>query len=137
MAKGTCYGTKDSSYGKFKFNQDCDLVGLRLNHVSGEFNSRSFPNSRWGWGGSRCWSVVTNSSDSLIFPTNLSSEGQYVLDGFNVKDQLIFHKRLIPVKVQKSEEMRIWFGADLINNKMEEDGYKGRHCVHVDVSCLE
>ena len=136
IASHICYGPKDNAYAKFTFNQQCELVGLRLRHVSGVFKDK-YGKGLFGRGAWKFWTLITNSSNSLVYPTNVNDKGRYSLGGFDVTDTLIFFNNFPAIKVTKEEEFRIWFGPDFIDYKYSTTtGPTGSHCVNVDVSCL-
>ena len=87
----------------------------------------------FGRGKKGFWTVITNSSNSLIYPTEAGGSGRYSLDGFEVTDNLIFFNNFPAIKVEKGEEFRVWYGYDFVNYQHNNDG---SHCVNVDVSCL-
>ena len=131
-----CHGTKDNSYGKFTFHHDCDLVGIRFRHMNGtlERDANNGKTTKWGDGG--FWTCITDSTNSILYPKNVNQWGWYSLPGFTEKDTLIYFNNHPSIKVVKGDEFRVWFGPDLKDQVADEDGTHGRHCMHVDVSCL-
>ena len=143
MGKKVCYSTKNRAYGNFTFQRNCELVAIRLRHATGKF-FKDGKTTRWATPGRRFWTIVTNDSDSFVYPTYLSkTEGKYGLfdlDGFDVNDDLIYHSNHNqPMKVPKGDVYRVWFLTDFniqVMGKGKPTETAGIHCVNVDVSCL-
>ena len=63
MGTNVCYGNTNNVFANITFTRQCDLVGMRLRHVSGGFKQ-----NRYTFGPYWFWTVVTNASDSVVFP---------------------------------------------------------------------
>lgn len=137
---GICYGAKDNDYGNFTFQQNCQLVALRLRHVSGKITcakrEAADHYSRWGCQNFRRdikTFVVEPRNNQLWYPEKYTASLVYWLDGFMPDDDVLILKK--KANFTAGNQLQIWYSEDWIGGKGEEDN-EGRHCIEVDVSCL-
>ena len=114
---------------------------ITLVHKSGYVTSdKSKPEYKSDWGRFKLkvsidvGTVVTREDNSILFPSHkLGENGYYFINHRNGQKfyRMTLYKVLpkTQIKVQQGEEMRIWWGQDLLD--INEDKSAGRHCVEV------
>lgn len=138
--KNICYGAKDGKYATFRFKQDCQLVAVRLVHVSGYVSCADrldTYHSFWGCYEDNVISTVLVNlrvSDRIWFPGPVaeSNGGSYQIDGFYRNDDVLIMKK--KGNFTLGDELQVWYGEDFMDHSEHDNG--GLHCVDVDVSCL-
>ena len=130
--KNVCFGARGNKFGSFKLTEAGTLNSIKLVHKSGYVScmSGSSGNSNWGCGGDAISTVVTNGNNQLLFPRDMSSDGWYTLPSRNSKSmELVLDKSTSLIRMNKGDELRIWYGEDL-RGHTESDNH-GRVCVDV------
>ncbi|XP_066920978.1 uncharacterized protein [Clytia hemisphaerica] len=139
----TCYGTKEDNYGKFNMKRAGKIQQITLVHKSGYVTcDKSKPEYKSDWGcfitdsvlSTYVGTVVTRQDNSILFPFfKLRDDGYYFINHRNGQKfyRMTLYKVLpkTQIVVRKDEEIRIWWGQDLLN--INEDKSAGRHCVEV------
>lgn len=116
--------------------QNCKLVEIRLNHVSGYLTcskQQAHLRSRWGCS-STCYTCLRTIlvKDNTYFVPEKFSGLLYQRPGFYVNDDaLIFKKN---ANLTAGEKIQVWYNDDWIDATEGDNG--GRHCIDIDVSCL-
>lgn len=135
QATNICYGAKNDSFAAFKMSQVCQVVAIRLEHVSGRVRCKDDSWSRWGCKGKycpKCLKTIVVKNGKLWLPKTITAYGRFGLDGFKMNDDVLIFKK--DGKLDKGEELQVWYGEDFM--KFSESDNGGIHCINVDVSCL-
>lgn len=84
-----------------------------------------------------CFStVITKPNSELLVPREIDQYAKYHLDGFGLDDEVFFSRtRYGGWNLTAGDELQVWYGFDWMD--LGEAVNQGRHCVDVDVSCLE
>lgn len=143
--QNVCYGAKDDDFGTFRLKQDCRLVAIRLRHISGYVTcnkNKKIRATKWGCNMENCHekpcfsTVITKPNKELLVPREIDQYGKYHLDGFSLDDEVFFSRtRYGGWNLTAGDELQVWYGFDWMD--LGEAVNQGRHCVDVDVSCLE
>ena len=80
--------------------------------------------------------TITTSSNSILFPPNVfftvrAFEAWSELPGYNSFSPEIILPRFSPYSVNSGQELRLWFGQDLVNSAESDNG--GLVCCNVYV----
>lgn len=133
-----CYGAKNRKPATIIFKRDCQLHALRLRHVSGNlacWAGSKHPYSKWG--------CIPNNSlivtyivknGRLWYPEGaISAPYSYKLNGFNTEDDLLIIKK--SANFTAADQLQVWYSEDWFRYDLQNN--VGRHCIDVDISCLE
>lgn len=140
QAENVCYEAKGRKYGVIKLKQKGLVTGIKLKHVSGNLTCRvGSPQSTTLWGCAffitrdkpQVMTVVTDDSNRVVFPVNLTGDRFFELPGFNpyISHILVFTNLAYPNFFNKGQELRIWYTEDLYNHTTYDNG--GVHCINV------
>jgi len=142
----TCFGAKGNYYGSFKASQTGYLRGIKLIHKDGYVTCnyrKSSYKSLWGCNFEQVekklntYVTTTANYGGLIFPDYSVPRdyfGNYDLEGFSQQKPYIMFTAnpLYPVKVYRYQELRVWYGEDLLG-RTEYDNH-GKHCIEIYAS---
>ena len=129
-----CFEARGNRFGSFKLTEAGTLKAIKLVHKSGYVSckSGSSGNSYWGCGADDISTAVTNSNNKVLFPNEMSIHGWYRLPNTNSDSmELVLERSTSLIRMNKGEELRIWYGEDL--RGMTESDNHGRACVDVYV----
>ena len=139
-----CFGARDSKYGSFDVPYGGKIAALKLIYLSG-YETCSGQISHWSfWGCGNHTSVkkhvslaITTSSNALLMPPNpfftyAGGTGKWSeLPGYNSFSPEIILPRFSPYSVSSGQELRLWYGEDLVG--YTESDNAGRVCCNVYV----
>ena len=137
----TCYSTRGSQYGHIVVQHAGYITELQLKHASGYVTCRrQNPNWKNNWACNCCniqnhiGTFVTDANNNILFPgpsvTLISPKISYILPGFTgMSDSVNFVENSKRVWVDAGQELRIWYGEDLVGYTESDNG--GTHCVEV------
>ena len=129
-----CFGAKNDDFGRFRIEFGGSLNAVKLVHVSGGVKCSNVwlaGTSKFGCASEsseNIHTVITTSNDEILLPE--SKETVYILPGNEREsEEIVFAEISTPLLLSSGQELRIWYGEDLIN---EHDGdNSGNHCVNV------
>lgn len=125
-----CFGAKDDQFGKFVVEVGGSVKSVKLVHVSGFVRCRknNTSASNWGCGRNNIDTILTRSDNTTLLPD--SQETSYQLPGYTPNsDEIVFADLKNPLILSSGQELRIWYGEDLVNGR-EIDNY-GTSCADV------
>ncbi|XP_031559477.1 uncharacterized protein LOC116295712 isoform X1 [Actinia tenebrosa] len=144
-----CFGTKDSSFGRFYIKQNMTITAIKLVHLSGYLMCNVLQDScksNWGCAAytttrnnsyeDRLYTIITDHQDHKILPKDEFIKSfvslSYSLPGITSQSpELLFTNFTTPMNVTAVQEFRIWYGQDLVNKS--ESNNEGNACVEVYV----
>ena len=140
-----CFGTRDSKYGSFNVPTSGKIVAVKLIHLSGYVSctiSRISHWSFWGCGNhgllkNHVSLAITTSSNALLMPPNpfftfSGGAGKWSeLPEYNSFSPEIILPRFSPYSVSSGQELRLWYGEDLVDYAETDNG--GLVCCNVYV----
>lgn len=133
-----CYGAKDNSYGEIDILDSGLVKAVRLIHVSGDLScTPRVAKSRWGCPFNRevFQTYVTDENNVKLFqdPSKIKIIDQfsYEFPGKGLNDDELVLTSTSPLKVEKGQKLRIWYGEDLLD--VWESDNSGTHCVQTDL----
>lgn len=129
--RNVCFETRDNKYGTFTIKNNGLLNSIKLVHKSGSVSCRTGSGeSNWGCGTNHISTVVTNARNGILFPDYLSKSGWFSDPNFtSMSKSLILEDPSIYTHVIKGQEMRLWYGEDILG-KTEGDN-RGKVCADV------
>ena len=111
-----CFGAKGDRFGSFWVEVGGSVEAVKLVHVSGQVSC--MPGDWTNWGCSHVdliVTVITNSSNFVLLPE--SRQNVYRIPGYNYDSkELVFTGLQSPLSVSSAQELRIWYGSDLIGD---------------------
>ena len=130
-----CFGARDNKYGSFRVPKTGKIAAVKLIHLSGyvscsgQINEWSF----WGCGYHRSLTdhvsvVITTSSNTLLMPPNQfftlpGDTGKWArLPGQNSFSPEIILPRFSPYSTSHGQELRLWYGEDLVAHTESDNG---------------
>ena len=140
-----CYGARDRDYGRISVPLAGNITAIRLQYLHGYVSCNtdfgSLTQGHWGCGnhpdtekyGLYSLSVfVTDSANQIIAPHNptyrVLASGWYSLPGFKSTSSEVVLTASPGLKVDQSQELRVWYGEDLNNKWTSNNG--GRVCMN-------
>lgn len=147
----TCFGAKDNAYGVFEASQDGFIKDLKITHKSGFINCAEgiqWLRSLWGCHNREIGAEIlinihiTDNNNTRLFPSPVvqyhllfGKDGYYFLPPFEGRSNHIkFSDKSPRVFVKKGQQLRLWFGEDLLNRYDITDNNGGKHCVDIMAS---
>ena len=129
-----CFGAKDSQFGRFQIEFGGSVNAVKLVHVSGDVTCGV-------QGGAQAWSkfgcdktrnelltVITTSENDILLPE--SQQFVYTLPGhYADSEEIVLAEILSPLLLSSEQELRIWYGEDLMDDHDIDNG--GNSCVDV------
>ena len=139
-----CFGARDNKYGSFHVPYGGRIAAVKLIYVSGyvtctgQISTWSF----WGCGTypslkNHVSLAITTSSNGLLMPPNsfftyAGGSGKWSqLHGYNSFSPEIILPRFLPYPVSSGQELRLWYGEDLVAYAEGDNG--GLVCCNVYV----
>jgi len=138
LLQGTnvCFGARDSKYGKFELQQEGMMTGIKIVHKGGYVTCNNNAKSNWGCtpGHVHLSVYITDTANQKILPKHVtevgSSKAWFVLPGYNSKSpELVFTDMCSPMYAHKGQELRLWYGEDLVGHTESDNG--GKSCADV------
>ena len=141
-----CFGARNSQSGTFSAPVAGSLVAVKLVHQFGYVTcdkARGTHYSFWGCGENTfrglnklVATVITNSINAILMPpdkfaTDIGGFKWYKVPGYNSQSPEIVLSSFSHTRVNRGEELRLWYSEDLAN-KSEVDN-DGRVCYKVYV----
>ncbi|PFX21301.1 hypothetical protein AWC38_SpisGene14216 [Stylophora pistillata] len=137
-----CFGAKDGQFGKF-FLRDSGgrLAAVMLEHLYGYVTCDARHVSYWsywgcglyGWGLGKINVVITTSGNHVLLPPSQFIEhhgGKWSrVPGYDSLSPNLVLSFFSPAHVSHNQELRIWYGEDLMNSAEGDNG--GTACVDV------
>lgn len=136
-----CFGTRKNQFGRFYVRRG-RLTLIKLVHRRGSvtynINNVNSPLSNWGCGGTEVNVVVTNSRNAVLLPPRkflskdpfLARLKWSVIPGYNsFSPELVLPFSPSPFVVYSPQELRLWYGEDLMD--FAEEDNRGSLCVLV------
>ena len=130
-----CFGARDNKYGSFKVPSSGKIAAIKLVHLSGYVSCAvgSILNwSFWGCGNhagilqKHVSVTITTSSNALLFPPNAFftfGHGRWSeLPGYDSFSPEIILPRFSPYSVSSDQELRLWYGEDLVAHTEVDNG---------------
>ena len=139
-----CFGAKGDRYGSFHVPYGGNIVAVKLTYLSG-YVTCSGEISHWSfWGCGDHPSVkhhvslaITTSSNALLMPpsqffTFQGGAGRWAeLPGYNSLSPEIILPRFSSYSVSSGQELRLWYGEDLVDHTESDNA--GLVCSNVSV----
>ena len=140
-----CFGAEGNKYGSFNVPKSGKIAAVKLIHLSGYVScaQSQIPNwSFWGCGNHHLLKnhvslAITTSSNVLLMPPNQfftfkEGAGKWAdLPGYNSFSRKIILPRFSPYSVSTGQELRLWYGEDLVAHT--ESNNAGWVCCNVYV----
>ena len=141
-----CFGARNHQFGRFYVPSSGKLAAIKLVHRYGYVSCDTHSTSHWSyWGcGDNPWNginkmvdvVITNSDNHILLPPNqlitIDNAGWSKIPGYNsLSPELVLSVFSHPHSVNSRQELRLWYGQDLMNYSEENNG--GRVCCDVYV----
>jgi len=140
--KKVCFGARGDTFGTVHLQQEGKLTGLMLVHRSGYISCAPGEKYKTHWGciypGVDIGVFITDKENKKVFPKYATypvspdwfKQAWYFLPGYNaMSPKLVFTDISTPMYVFEGQELRIWYGEDLINISEENDS--GVSCADV------
>ena len=138
-----CFGAKNNQYGKFNVPLGGNLAAVKLVHLYGYVTCASWATASWShWGCGICGvqdqinviiTTTANANGILLPPSQfiISAGGKwYKIRGYNdMSPELVLSFFSHPHSVTSGQELRLWYGEDLMNTS--ESDNDGRVCCDV------
>ena len=141
-----CFGARNHQFGRFYVPSSGKLGAIKLVHRYGYVSCDTRKTSFWSyWGcGDNPWSgikdlvdiVITNSANHILFPPSqfiAMSTKWSKAPGYNsLSPELVLSVFSHPHLVNSRQELRLWYGEDLVNRSEGDNGGKACCDVYVD-----
>ena len=137
-----CFGAKDGQFGRFYVKSGYKkLAAVRLVHLYGYVSCDTRHVSYWsywgcglyGWGLGKINVVITNSGDQVLLPPHEFIEHHGAkwskVPGYDSFSSELVISSFSPSHVNYNQELRVWYGEDLMNTSEGDNG--GTACVDV------
>ena len=143
-----CFGARNHQFGRFFIPSSGRLAAIKLVHLYGYVSCYTHGDvnhwSYWGCGYSYSSTrdkvnvVITTSSNHIILPPNqfltrsgsLGSGKWHEILGYNSwSPELVFSVFSHPLWVSSGQQLRVWYGEDLVDYAENDNG--GRVCCDV------
>ena len=137
-----CFGARNQQFGRFFVHSVSaeKLASVKLVHLYGNVTCDTRHISYWSYWGCGTFSfgdkiniVITNASDHILLPPS-----QFIVDngtpwskipGYTSVSPELVLSFINPYSVSSGQELRLWYGEDLMNALEEDNG--GRACVDI------
>ena len=140
-----CFGPKDSQYGSFEVPSSGKIAAVKLTHLSGYVSCATSKISNWSFWGcgdlhlikNHVSLVITTSTNAHLMPpdqffTFQGGDGKWSeLPGYNSLSPEIILPRFSSYSVSSGQELRLWYGEDLVDYTESDNG--GFVCCDVHV----
>ena len=130
-----CFGATGNKYGSFNLPYGGDIAAIKLLHLSGYVSCDSSKFSYWSyWGCGKRPGVedyvgvaITTSQNAIITPESPflknNPQGKFSeLPPYKSFSPEIILPRLSPYTATSGEELRLWYGEDLMNYRESDNG---------------
>jgi len=131
-----CFGARDNRYGSFNVPYGGKIAAVKLIHLSGYVMCQTGFISYWSfWGCGNNPAVknhvslaITTSSNVLLMPPNpfftyAGGAGKWSeLPGYNSLSPEIILPRFSSYSVSSGQELRLWYGEDLVGHTESDNG---------------
>ena len=136
-----CFGARNNQFGRFYLPSRGRLAAIKLVHSYGYVSCYTGTSTNWSyWGCAGITTevnvVITTKSNRAILPPSqfLSSSfpaGMWSrLPGYDsLSSRLVLRFFSHPLKVRRRQQLRLWYGEDLMNWTEWDNG--GRSCAYV------
>ena len=137
-----CFGAKGDQFGKFFVPTGGRLASIKLVHFYGYVTCDKRDKRFWSYWGCSTYLralqdkvnvVITNSSNHILLPSSqfmYESDKWSILQGYNsFSPEIVLSVFSNPLAVVKGQELRLWFGEDLVNRS--EGDNDGKSCCDV------
>lgn len=140
-ASPVCFGANGNRPGRFKVPRSGRMAGVKLVHLYGFVSCHRHRSTNWSpWGcgfgvHQQVNAVITNSRNHILLPPSqllgTPRRGKWHrIPGYNsmspVLELKVFHN---PIRVTYGQELRLWYGEDLVNYTEGDNG--GKACAAV------
>jgi len=140
-----CFGTRDGDFGRFTAPSGGKLASVKLVHLYGYVTCDTNIAASWSyWGCSNNHKgvkdyvnvAITTSANQILLPSSQFMTHGYgsikwaLVPGYNsFSPELVMSAFSNPLSVTKGQELRLWYGEDLVN--ISEDDNAGKACCDV------
>ena len=135
-----CFGARGDQFGKFFVPTGGRLASIKLVHFYGYVTCNIRDKRSWSyWGCSTSHKkefvnvVITKSSNHILLPSRefMLNTGKWsILQGYySFSPEIVLSVFSNPSAVVKGQELRLWYGEDLMNNS--EGDNDGKSCCDV------
>ena len=138
-----CFGARDNKYGSFSVPYGGKIAAVKLIHLTGYVTCQVGFITYWSfWGCGKNPGVkkhvslaITTTSNTLLIPPNPfftynGGAGKWSeLAGYNSFSPEIILPRFSPYTVNSGQELRLWYGEDLVGHTESDNG--GLVCCNV------
>jgi len=137
-----CFGARDNQFGKFLVPTGGKLASIKLDHLYGFVTCQKSVANYWSYWGCSTYHgslkdhidvAITTSANRILLPSSkfiTSSTKWSRIPGYNsFSPQLVMSAFSNPPSVTKGQQLRLWYGEDLVN-KSESDN-DGKACCDV------
>ena len=132
-----CFGAKNHQFGRFNAPSHGSLAAIKLVHLYGYVSCHHSSWSYWG-----CFVpdkrnqinvVITTAANHVLLPPSqfISPNTKWsTIHGYNeFSPELVMSVFSHPHSVRRGQELRLWYGEDLVNHSEHDNG--GRVCCDV------
>ena len=135
-----CFGAEGNKFGSFNVLKSGKIAAVKLIHLSGYVTcSHRLLWSFWGCGNhylvkNHVSLAITTSSNALLMPPYafFTYNGRWSeLNGYNSFSDEIILPRFSPYSVYSGQQLRLWYGEDLVGYTEHDNG--GLVCCNVYV----
>lgn len=139
-----CFGTRNHHFGRFYAPSRGRVAAVKLVHLYGYVSCHAASPANWsfwGCGGLPAGYVnmiITTSGNSILLPPNQLMQFNYQagkwskIPGYGpFSPHLVLSRFLHPFWVSSGQQLRVWYGEDLVNYTESDNG--GRACCDVYV----
>ena len=137
-----CFGAKDNQYGRFYVTGSYrKLAAVKLVHLYGYVSCYTRYVSHWSYWGCGSYRgalgkinvVITTSGNHVLLPPRqfIARAGSkwFQVPGYNSLSPELVLSFFSPSRVNRRQELRVWYGEDLMNTSEGDNG--GTACVDV------
>ncbi|XP_015760557.1 PREDICTED: uncharacterized protein LOC107339760 [Acropora digitifera] len=132
-SKPVCFGARDNQFGTFSVEVGGPIDAVKLVHLHGQVSCTRSKNGRWsiwGCGDRNLMVLLTNSTNAILIPKVGEGYHKYTIEGYNsTSPEIIWKNFTNPISVTSGQELRLWFGEDLLDTS--EGDNKGKSCTDV------
>ena len=142
-----CYRSLGDGFASFQAPNAGKVKSIKLSHVSGVSCAKFRPSTRWGCAFfkiNQFQTTITDSTNKAIFPSERTATFNYIVDGGNkITTKEVILTSDVPYSVKEGDELRIWYGEDLLAH-LDPVAYSARsadndgdisHCVKILKYC--
>ena len=140
-----CFGARDDQFGKFLVSTGGKLASVKLVHLYGYVNCQTNMDNYWSYWGCSTYHggvkdhvnvAITTSANQILLPSSKFMTDSYKsqlwsrIPGYNsFSPELVMSAFSNPPSVTKGQELRLWYGEDLVNST--ENDNAGKACCDV------